>query len=514
MPRSFLALLLLCCATVFASTNNQPPPIQREFRGSWIATFKNINWPSAPGLAVSEQKAELLRILDKAVELKLNVVILQVRPACDALYDSPFEPWSEHLSGKMGIAPQPYYDPLKFAVEEAHARGLELHAWFNPFRAALLPKKNGFSKKHISVKEPSLVKKYGSHLWLDPGMKAAQEHSLRVILDVVKRYDIDGVHLDDYFYPYKEPNGTGGQIDFPDYQSFKAYKNSGGKLERADWRRRNVNQFVERLSRDIKKTKSWVKFGISPFGIWRPGYPEQIRGLDAYDQLYADAKLWLNKGWADYFVPQLYWSIDKPAQSYPVLLDWWLKENQRQRHVWPGNDLTKFGSAWQADEVLGQIELSRKASSTPGHVLYHIGSLERNKNGLADLLRTNVYSEVALPPAWPWIDGKPPVKPLMTNSASLTNGLFLKWANPAGAEKVWVWVVQSRYGKSWRTEIYPGRVTGLQFPAAQMPEAVHLTAVDRCANLSPSVTWPFPAKAAASVSAGETDLAQGSKRSR
>jgi len=258
---------------------------------------------------VAGQKAELLAILDRAAQLRLNAIIFQVRPACDALYASPIEPWSEYLTGAMGKAPQPFYDPLTFAVEEAHKRGLELHAWFNPYRAAHPSAKSPIASNHISKTKPSLVRRYGKHLWLDPGEKEVQDYSLSVVMDVVRRYDVDGVHFDDYFYPYKESEGG-----FPDDASWKRF-GAGGKLSRDDWRRENVNTFIRRVYETIKAAKPWVKFGVSPFGIWRPGNPSSVQGLDAYQELYADSRKWLQNAWVDYFTPQLYWRIIAPRQS-------------------------------------------------------------------------------------------------------------------------------------------------------------------------------------------------------
>jgi len=280
--------------------------LPREFRGVWVASVGNIDWPSRPGLPVEQQQAELIRILDTAVALGLNAVIFQVRPAADALYVSPLEPWSEYLTGTMGQPPQPLYDPLEFAIREAHLRGLELHAWFNPYRARHPSGRSPISPDHLSRTRPDLVKRYGTHLWMDPGEPEVQDRTVEVIVDVVRRYDIDGVHIDDYFYPYQERNRSGRLIAFPDDESYRRYRAVGGDLPRDDWRRENVNTLVARLYREIKEAKRWVKFGISPFGIWRPGYPPSVQGLDAYGTFFAEARKWLANGCVDYFSPQLY----------------------------------------------------------------------------------------------------------------------------------------------------------------------------------------------------------------
>jgi uncharacterized lipoprotein YddW (UPF0748 family) len=338
--RAFLALGLLAGTRVeaaFAPSAEVPPTPPREFRGAWVATVNNIDWPSRPGLSVSQQQQELLNLLDQAASLRLNSILFQVRPACDALYESKLEPWSEYLSGTMGQPPQPYYDPLAFIIREAHQRGLELHAWFNPFRARHHSGQGPLSPRHIARTKPQWVRSYGKYLWLDPAEPGVADYSLRVILDVVKRYDIDGVHLDDYFYPYREKDSKGRPLDFPDSPAWKRYQAQGGKLSRADWRRNHVNTFVKRLYDAVKAEKPHVKLGISPFGIWRPGYPASVDGLDSYEELFADSKKWWNQGWVDYLAPQLYWSIDAKQQSFPALLRWWTEQNTQRPTplAWP-----------------------------------------------------------------------------------------------------------------------------------------------------------------------------------
>ncbi|HET7360691.1 MAG TPA: family 10 glycosylhydrolase, partial [Salinimicrobium sp.] len=293
------------------------PHAMREFRAAWVATVANINWPSKPGLSSKEQQKEAIALLDFLKKHNFNAVILQVRPQADALYESELEPWSYFLTGEQGKAPEPFYDPLHFWIEAAHDRGLELHAWLNPYRAHHTSG-GEISEESIIKTHPELVVKLKNGMyWMDPSKEGTQKRSTAVVMDIVKRYDIDGIHFDDYFYPYDSYNG--GE-DFPDDESWKAYRESGGKLSRADWRRESVNTFIRNLYKRIKAEKPHVKFGISPFGIWRPGYPKSIRGYDQYNELYADARLWLRKGWVDYFTPQLYWTINQIPQSFPVLL--------------------------------------------------------------------------------------------------------------------------------------------------------------------------------------------------
>ncbi len=310
---SSVVRITLFCSFLVGALGAQPAP-PREFRAIWIATVDNMDWPSRPGLPAAEQKRELIAILDKAVDLRMNAIVLQVRPAADALYKSSIEPWSEYLTGKMGESPG--YDPLEFAVAESHKRGLELHAWINPYRARYSLTRKA-SPSHVSRSRPDWVRKYGPYLWMDPGSTDVRARTKRVVLDIVKRYDIDALHMDDYFYPYKETK-RGKEIPFPDNSTYKRYRKGGGKLDKDDWRRRNVNLLVEELNTEIHKTKSWVRFGISPFGIWRPGYPESVRGLDQYSELYADARKWWREGWVDYLSPQLYFGANRPQQRYDL----------------------------------------------------------------------------------------------------------------------------------------------------------------------------------------------------
>jgi uncharacterized lipoprotein YddW (UPF0748 family) len=358
MKRILFLLLLTGCSM-------QARVARPELRGVWIATVNNIDWPSRRDLTVDEQKAELIRIFDRAAALELNAVFLQVRPMADAIYPATGSPWSEYLTGTMGKAPEPAYDPLAFAIEEAHARGLALHAWFNPFRARHPTSSSALAAGHLAARRPQLVRPYGKYLWLDPGDAEARDEVLAAVLDVVRRYAVDGVHLDDYFYPYPE-DGT----PFPDDATWQRYRANGGRLSRDDWRRKNINDFVQALYRSVKTLRPDVQVGISPFGIWRPRHPRQIRGFDAYAQLYADSRLWLRNGWVDYLAPQLYWPIDRREQSFPVLLRWWMRQDRRNRGVVAG----LFASKWSAAEIERQIALTRRAKAR-GFILFSAKAL-------------------------------------------------------------------------------------------------------------------------------------------
>jgi uncharacterized lipoprotein YddW (UPF0748 family) len=512
MRQRIAVIVFLACASTVAAQENAPPvpSIQREFRGAWVASVANIDWPSRPGLSSWEQQSELIAILNRSVALNLNAVILQVRPAADALYDSPYEPWSAYLTGLEGRPPEPYYDPLTFAVDEAHKRGLELHAWFNPYRARHASARGAQARTHLNVTHPELVRAYGRYQWMDPGEPAVRAQTLRVMLDVVKRYDVDGIHIDDYFYPYPEIGPDSVAIPFPDSASYARYVRRGGTLDRNDWRRENVNTLIRDIYRRAKAVKPWVKVGISPFGIWRPGSPPEIAGFDAYDKLYADSRKWLREGWVDYFVPQLYWPVAQTAQSYPTLLRWWMAENVMNRHVWPGHNTSRAaGTVWPPDELLEQVRLTR-AVNAGGDVHFSMRALmpangvrrdsvlvgvatqpptQANAAALADRLRAQLYTEPALVPASPWLSSARPAIPiaaLRTDSATTEHVVRL---TPGDGKPVTWWTVRVLADGAWRTWVLPGvqRRLTLTTTGSTPPTRVLVTAVNRYGNESPVV---------------------------
>jgi uncharacterized lipoprotein YddW (UPF0748 family) len=387
----------------------------------------------------------------------------------------------------MGQPPSPDYDPLAFAVAEAHARGLELHAWVNPFRARHSSGTSPASPQHLSQARPELVRSYGKQSWLDPGEPAAREHSLRVLLDIVQRYDVDGLHMDDYFYPYKEKDAAGKAIEFPDATTYERYRRSGGKLSREDWRRQNINQFVETLYLRVKAAKPWVKVGISPFGIWRNRVPPEITGLDAYDQLYADSRLWLREGWGDYFAPQLYWSHDAAGQNFSVLLQWWRQQNVKHRHVWPGLNLYRVGKAWPVDELLRQVQAARQTANS-GHLLWSASPLLANQGGTADALARSAYTNRALPPVCTWLDAKTPVRPrLYVGSNPTLNALVITVDTPPGAATPRWWVVQTRRQGQWDLELWPGSKRTLEWTGAGHPDVVAVRGMEGTGRLGAAV---------------------------
>jgi uncharacterized lipoprotein YddW (UPF0748 family) len=437
------------------------PAVDREFRGVWVATVANLDWPSRRSLPSAQAQAELIRILDAARDQGLNAVILQVRPMGDAFYDSAIEPWSDFLTGESGRAPSPSWDPLAFAIEQAHARGLELHAWFNPFRASFVSKRTPLAANHVTRRRPDLIRTYGTFYWMDPGEPDARRLALDVITDVVRRYDIDAVHIDDYFYPYQERDARGRLIPFPDDATWNRIGVHTG-MSRNDWRRSNVDTFVEQLYAAVRAEKQHVRVGISPFGIWRPGHPATVRGLDSYNDLYADSRKWLVNGWADYYAPQLYWRTNAPQQPYTDLLQWWHEQNPLGRHIWAGNIPNNINSGergWRSGEILEQVRLTREHAGFTGNVHFSVTGLLRNADGLADAFRTAVYATPALVPATPWLGNGTPTQPdVRAEPDAGLNATSLTFSTPASASR---WIVHALHASGWHTMLLPRSVDAL-----------------------------------------------------
>ena len=486
-------------------TGEQPPAAPREFRAAWVSTVANIDWPSRSNLPPARQQAEVIAILDRAKALHLNAIVLQVRPSADAIYPSRLEPWSEFLTGQQGRAPEPAWDPLAFWISQAHARGLELHAWFNPYRARHSAARTPNAREHIANTKPQVVRQYGKFQWMDPGEEAAAQQTLDVILDVVRRYDIDGVHIDDYFYPYpiEAPGANGGEaaldapsngnkpeLDFPDAATFQRYQQGGGALDRANWRRQNVNQLIEALNTGIHKEKSWVRFGISPFGIGRPDRrPPGIQGFSQYDKLYADAETWLQNGWLDYLAPQLYWPIAQQPQSFPVLLDYWIGQNKRGRHIWPGlytSRIDDSSKSFTPDEIVQQVGVLRTRANANGHIHFSIAALMQNRKGVSEQLKNASYQGPALVPASPWLGSEAPPAPTVSVKRH-ASGLAVILGNAGRASHLAIW---ARYGDEWRFNVVPaGRSEVVLTDDNGVPaRSVVVSAVDRLGNESPRVS--------------------------
>lgn len=398
-----------------------------EFRGAWIATVANIDWPSKPGLPAIEQQQQFIHRIEQLKELGCNAVIVQVRPVCDAFYNSNIEPWSRYLTGRQGESPFPYYDPLIFMIEEAHKRNMEFHAWFNPYRALMNSEVNPNPPKHVTRTHPEWIISYAGKSYLDPGIPEAREYVLNVICDVVKRYDIDAVHLDDYFYPYRAPGK-----EFGDYRTYAKY---GGNLSIGDWRRNNVSLFISQLNTSIKNIKPTMKLGISPFGVWRnksqdPEGSDTRGGQTNYDDLYADVLLWMQKGWIDYLMPQLYWEHTHKAVPFTVLMPWWYGHCYK-RHMYYGLGLyrmaeSKKGPYTSEHELLWQLRDIREQCPNTGYCFYNSSSFDKIRPAFKDSLKYSHAKYPAFVPPMLWLDSVAPSAPNLKMELS-ASGATLKW---------------------------------------------------------------------------------------
>jgi len=415
MKKQF-CVFFLCIIFNFQQLIAQP---KYEFRGVWVATVDNIDFPSSKLLSTQQQKDEFIKLLDMHKRNGMNAVVVQIRPASDAFYPSQYEPWSEFLTGKQGQPPSPYYDPLKFMITETHKRGMEFHAWMNPYRAEFQIGKSSISPDHITRLHPEWFINYGGVKYFDPGNKDAQAFVVNVVRDVVKRYDIDAIHFDDYFYPYR----IAGK-EFNDDASFKKY---GNGMSRDDWRRSNVDSIILHLSKAIKEENKYCQFGISPFGVWRnidkdPEGSNTKAGQTNYDDLYADILLWLKNKWIDYVAPQLYWEIGQKVVGFKVLTDWWANHTYgRQLYIGQGiyRAFEARSYAWKnKNELPDQIKYLRKYPQIQGSIFFSSSSFSSNPNGWSDSLRNNYYKYPAIPPPMPWIDSLKPESPVLLYDSS------------------------------------------------------------------------------------------------
>ena len=388
-----------------------------EFRGVWIATVENIDWPSKRGLSNQTQKEEFIAILDRHQKNGMNAIIMQVRPSGDAFYPSTLEPWSEYLMGTQGLPPSPFYDPLEFMINETHKRGMEFHAWINPYRAVFNVKRSSVAPSHISKIHPEWFLTYGDKKYFNPGLPQVWQHTNRIVRDLVSRYDIDAIHMDDYFYPYR----IAGK-EFPDE---KAYQQNKRGLSKEDWRRSNCDTIVKQLYATIHQIKPGVQFGISPFGIWRnkskdPRGSETKGGQTNYDDLYADILLWLEKGWVDYIAPQIYWEHGHPLANYDTIIDWW-DQNSYGKNLYIGHGIYKAGTnaAWRdKNELPYQIKRVRGLKNTSGSAYYSSTSFKNNINNWNDSLQQNYYQKPALIPSMPWLVQYKVEAPLVNKQSS------------------------------------------------------------------------------------------------
>ncbi len=414
----------LCFLSVLFLVQSLPAQPKYEFRGVWVATVNNIDWPSYGVWDSEKQKAEYINLLEKHKRNGMNAMIVQVRPSADAFYPSTLEPWSEWLTGTQGKPPVPNYDPLQFMIEETHKRGMEFHAWLNPYRAVFNIATSSISSNHITRIHPEWFVTYGDKKYFDPGNKEGQKFVVNVVRDIVKRYDVDAIHMDDYFYPYRIPGK-----EFPDDAS---YKNSGTKLSKDDWRRSNTDSIIEAISWAIKREKRLCRFGISPFSVWRnkdkdPRGSDSQGGQTNYDDLYADILLWLQKRWIDYVTPQLYFYIGHSKVDYAKMLDWWSR-NSYGRHIYIGHGLYR-ASAKEKDwmnpqELPNQIKMLRRNPNVQGSIYFSSKSFDNNPNGWNDSLRNNYYKYPALLPPMRWIDKEKPWPPIVERT--ITNDSIIQ----------------------------------------------------------------------------------------
>lgn len=421
-----LLVILVFCTNVFADTNGYVPS-KREFRGAWIQCVNG----QFIGMSTEKMQQTLEYQLDELQKDGVNAIFFQVRAECDALYKSDMEPWSRFLTGVQGKAPQPYWDPLQWMIDECHKRGMELHAWLNPYRAKTKTT-TSLDAKHIAVKNPASVFPYDGLLILNPGMPENREYIIKVVDDIVSRYDIDGIHMDDYFYPYPVPG-----VQIPDDKEYAQYSN--GINNRGDWRRDNVNVFIKECGESIHRIKPWVKFGVSPFGIYRNKRDgvevgSLTKGTQNYDDLYADVLLWLNNGWVDYCVPQLYWQIGHKTADYKTLIAWW-NRYASARPLYIGEDVERTAKFADTDnpnsnQMPAKFALHSKSRNVNGTVLWYAKAAVDNIGNYGTMLRNVYWRYPALQPLMPFIDSKAPKSPKKVKPVWTKDGLFLFWTKP------------------------------------------------------------------------------------
>ena len=472
---------------------------KREFRGAWIHTVGNEQFKTMTSDSI---KTYLSKTLDDLKRAGVNAVIFQVRPQADAFYKSELEPWSRFLTGVQGQAPVPFWDPLQFMIEECHKRGMELHAWCNPYRVTSNDKEQ-LTPEHLYFKKPELFKKYGKQLYFDPGEPESIKHTVKVIADIVSRYDVDAIHFDDYFYPYPV-----AFEEFHDDASFVKYAASQGfeYWQKGDWRRNNVATLIKQLNDTIKAIKPWVRFGISPYGIHRnlkdtpDGSGSKTNGLSNYEQLFADVPMWLEKGWVDYNVPQLYWEIGHPAADFLTLIEWWNTKNYKG-HLYIGQNISSLDKKDlknpSTTQLAEKMRLVRNLKNVDGNVWWPGWSLSRNPFGITDSLANKYQKYIALVPAYSDIDSIPPQA---VSKPSVKKGKLV-WKHESNGDKMQeagLFVVY-KFKKGERAEFdNPANIIAL----VNKPEYVltpskrgkktsfvyYVTALDRCNNESkPSI---------------------------
>lgn len=421
--KKYLLVLLILVSVQFEAQN------KREFRGAWIQIVNG----QFQGLGTEKTQSILSSQLNELQRDGVNAIIFQVRAECDALYPSKYEPWSRFLTGEQGRAPFPYWDPLAWMVEQCHKRGMEIHAWINPYRAKT-KSTSLLASNHIAVTRPQDIFEYDQQYILNPGLAENRRYICQVAADIIRRYDIDGFHIDDYFYPYP----TAGRI-IPDQETFRQQNNGFRNI--ADWRRDNVNLFIKQLNDTIHSIKPWVKFGVSPFGIYRnkaqdPVNGSDTRGLSNYDDLYADVLFWVNKGWVDYTVPQIYWEIGNKAADYKTLITWW-NRHASNRPLFIGEDIVRISkfpdpANPNSHQLPAKRNLHQQMKNVQGTVLWYAKAAVDNIGNIGSTLRDYYWKYPALIPRMPFIDDKAPKKPRKIKLINTDDGPVLFWTAPRG----------------------------------------------------------------------------------
>ena len=494
--RKLILLLALFLATgVGAQIQQQSPYPKREFRGAWIQAVNG----QFRGIPTEKLKQTLIDQLNSLQGAGINAIIFQVRPEADALYASQLEPWSRFLTGVQGQAPSPYWDPMQFMIDECHKRGMEFHAWINPYRVKT-SLKSELSPNHLYNIHPEWFVTYNNQLFFDPALPESRRHICMVVADIVSRYDVDAIHMDDYFYPYPAKG-----MDFPDDASFARY--GGGFTNRADWRRSNVNILIQKIHETIRGLKPWVKFGISPFGIYRNEKNDPLgsktNGLQNYDDLYADVLLWARNGWVDYNIPQIYWQIGHPAADYETLVKWWAK-NTENRPLFIGQSvMNTIQNADPKNPSINQLPrkmaLQRSYQTIGGSCQWYAAAVVENAGKYRDALVQEYHKYPALIPVFDFMDDKAPGKVRKMKKVWTEDGYILFWTAPKAEtemDKAIQYVVY-RFGSKEKVNLDdPSHIVAItRNPFYKLPYETGktkyryvVTALDRIHNESKSVS--------------------------
>ena len=494
MKRIYTLLLTFLLLWPCVTAQNLLP--KREFRGAWIQIING----QFEGMSRDQMQANLTHQLNVLQQCGINAIMFQVRGEADAMYPSPYEPWSRFLTGRQGTAPNPYWDPLAWMITECHKRGMELHAWINPFRAKTKGTKE-LALNHPYVKHPERFFEYDGLYLFDPGLNENRRYICQIAADIVCRYDVDGIHMDDYFYPYPVAGMT-----IPDQATYITHKNGIDNVD--DWRRYNVNLFMEMMHDSIRAVKPWVKFGVSPFGIYHNVQPgsnipgSNTRGLQNYDNLYADVLYWINKGWVDYNIPQIYWEIGHKAADYEELIKWWSRF-AGGRPLFIGQDVERTVRAAdlknpQRNQMSAKFGLQRSLRGIQGSCLWYSAAVVRNEGIYATALQKNYHRTPALQPLFPFIDDEAPGKPRKLKTMWMPNGYYLFWTAPKGTQEMDVarnYVVY-RFEQGERIDLFnpehivaitPQTFYRLPYENGRKKAVYVVTALDRLQNESKAV---------------------------